>query len=168
MCEICQTTKAHAQNTCIYLPLPISKNILEDLSIDFILGLPLTPRRKDSLFIEVDQYSKIALFILCCKTMDVVNIANNFFTEIVQFHGVSRTITLDRDVKLVSLFWRVLWWKFNTSLDFSNAYHPHTDKQIEVVNKTLTTMVWSIAEDKPKSWDLALDLVEFAFNSMEN
>lgn len=39
---------------------------------------------------------------------------------------------------------------------------------MEVVDRTLTTMIWSIVGDKPKSWYSALAQVEFAFNNMEN
>ena len=53
-------------------------------------------------------------------------------------------------------------------MNYSSAYHPHTDGQTEVVNRTLGTMLRSLASDTPKQWDLMLPQVEFAFNSMVN
>lgn len=58
--------------------------------------------------------------------------------------------------------------KFDTSLNFSSAYHPQTDSQTEVVNQTLASMIKSIARDNPRAWDLLLAQAEFAFNSMVN
>ncbi|KAG9454329.1 hypothetical protein H6P81_007233 [Aristolochia fimbriata] len=157
-CIACKQAKSKSKPHGLYTPLPVPTEPWTDISMDFILGLPRTRRGRDSIFVVVDRFSKMAHFITCHKTNDATEI------EVVSLHGVPRTIVSDKDAKFLSHFWRVLWRKLGTKLLFSTICHPQTDGQTEVVNRTLGTMLRAIVGKNLKTWEDCLPFIEFANN----
>ena len=131
--------------------------------MDFILELPRTRKGRDSIFIVVDRFSKMAHFIPCHKTDDDKLITDLFFKEVVRLHGIPKSIISDHDVKFLSHFWGILCEKLGTKLLFSTTYHPQTDGQTEVVNRTLITLLREIIEKNIRTWEDCLPFVDFAY-----
>jgi len=66
--------------------------------------------------------------------------------------------------KFLSHFWKTLWSRLGTKLNFSTSCHPQTDGQTEVVNRSLSTMLRAILKGNHKSWNECLSHIEFAYN----
>ena len=165
---------------CVKCPRVIVRTVVCILHYPFLNGrgstypwilswaFPRTPRRFDSILVVVDRFSKMAIFVPCKRTTDASLVASYYFKDVARFHGLPHTITSDRDTRFMSYFWKSLWALLKTKLQSSSAYHPQTDGQTEVVNRTLGNLLRSLIGENVKTWDLVLPQAEFAYNSSIN
>jgi hypothetical protein len=137
----------------------------DDISMDFIVGLPLMARKIDSIWVIMDRLSKSAHFIPVHTRYDVQRYAKIYIAHVLCLHGVSKTIISDRGSQFVTRFWEQLHASLRTHVIHSSAYQPQTDSQIERVNQILEDMLRACVLDHPESWDQNLPWAEFSYNS---
>lgn len=138
---------------------PIPRQIWEDVSMDFIEGLPKSAEM-DSILV-VDRLGKYGHFIALKHPFIAANIVGFFLKEIVRLHGVLNSIVSDRDKKFISHFWEKLFRLQCTQLNRSTSYHPQFDGQMKVLNCTLETYLRCFSSSKPKERCSWLPWVEY-------
>jgi IS30 family transposase len=137
----------------------------DDISMDFIVGLPLTARNKDSIWVIVERLTKTAHFIVVHTTYSVQQYEEIYMEQIVLLHGIPKTITFDRGTQFLARFWEQLHECLGTKLIRSSSYHPQTDGQTERINQILEDMLRASILHFDKSWDKCLSLAEFSYNN---
>lgn len=92
------------------------------------------------------------------------HVADLYFKEIIRFHGIPRSIILDRYSKFLSHFWRCLWKIMGTKLLFITTHNPQTDGETEVTNRTLGSLLRGLVSKTQKDWGVKLAHAVFAYN----
>ena len=95
--------------------------------MDFVFGLPHSSQENTGIWTIVDWFRKQAHFISVKKTIKAHHMATLFISNFFKYHGLPKSIVLDRDPRLTSNFWKGLFENLGTKLNFSSAYHPQTE-----------------------------------------
>ncbi|KAH9770474.1 hypothetical protein KPL71_012393 [Citrus sinensis] len=164
-CDTCQRNKSESRSPAGLLqPLPVPSQVWEDISLDFIEGLP-NSNGKNAILVVVDRLTKYAHFIGVSHPFTAKKIAEVFVDRVARLHGVPCTIVSDRDVVFTSNFWKEFFKLQGTQLKMSSAYHPETDGQTEVVNRSLQQYLRCMVSQHPKQWSSHLPWAEFWYNT---
>jgi hypothetical protein len=164
-CDICQRHKAEATKPAGLLqPLPIPEHIWSAISMDFIDGLPKSYGRT-TIFVVVARFSKYDHFTPLKHPYTAPQVAQTFFEVIFLLHGIPTSIVCDRDPVFTGIFWRELLHLHGTKFNFSSAYHPQTDGQTEVVNRTIEMYLRCFISSSPRQWAKWLPWVEYCYNT---
>ena len=145
---------ASNRNLGLYTPLPVPSRPWESVSMDFIGELPMYRKWHDYLYVFVEQFSKICIFMPCKKQITAEMTAHLSFQNVWVHFGLPTSIISDWDSYFLGKFWSYLWELMDTKLKKSTTiFHPHIDGQIEVVNQTMVDLLWRYYARYPKFCD---------------
>jgi hypothetical protein len=95
-CDTCQKVKAdYMKPGGMLQPLSIPELQWDDISMDFLMGLPMTARKFDSIWVIIDQLYKFAHFIPVNTNYKVQKYVGIYIAHVLCLHGVLKTIISD-------------------------------------------------------------------------
>jgi hypothetical protein len=151
-CLVCQRNKIdHLHPAGLLQPLDVPSQIWADIALDFVEGLPRV-HGKSVILTVVDRFSKQAHFLALSHPYTAATVAKAFFEGVVRLHGFPSSIVSDRDPVFTGHVWKDLFKLAGVKLRMSTAFHPQTDGQSEVVNRTITMYLRCLTGDRPRSW----------------
>nr|XP_009769407.1 PREDICTED: uncharacterized protein LOC104220269 [Nicotiana sylvestris] len=133
------------------IEIPIWK--WEMIKMDFIIGLPRSFRKHDSIWVIVDRLTKSAHFLPVKTTDSAEDYAKLYIKEIFRLHGTPLSIISDRDAQFTANFWKYFQKGLGTRVNLSTAFHPHIDGQAERTIQTHEDMLRGCVNDfKVSRW----------------
>jgi hypothetical protein len=165
-CDTCSRVKIEHQKPAGLLnPLAIPVWKWEDISMDFVVGLPRTPKGNDSVWVIVDRLTRVAHFVPVKTRYATEKLAELYVEHILRLHGAPRSIVSDRGPQFVSKFWQSFHKLMGTTLNYSTTFHPQIDGQTERVNQVLEDMLRACALTYGTDWESSLPFAEFSYNN---
>jgi hypothetical protein len=104
-CDTCKKVKAdYMKLGGLLQSLSIPAWKWDDISMDFIVGLPLTARKFNSIWVIVDRLTKSVHFIPINTNYNALKYAKIYIARVLCLHGVPKTIVFDQGSQFVSRF----------------------------------------------------------------
>ena len=92
-CPTCQKVKAERKKPLgLVKPLEILEWKWDSISMDFVSGLPRTPRGTNKIWVIVDRLTKVAIFIPMKETWTMDQLARAYIENVVRRHNILHDI----------------------------------------------------------------------------
>jgi hypothetical protein len=104
-CGICQKVRAKHQRLARLLkPLEVPEWKSKNITMDFVVGLPRSPRGKGAIWVFIDRLTKVTCFIPMKTTSLAIDLVPLCVKKIVRLHGVPKSIVSNWDSMFVFNF----------------------------------------------------------------
>ena len=165
-CHTCQSTKISRQAPATAMhPLPVPQRRWHTIAMDFITGLPMTPRGNDCIYLVHDMGSKrVLVAAMTFANSTAERVAMVFLNTVWRHHGVPMRLISDRDPRFTSAFWEELCRLTGMLRGMTTAYHPQANGAAERANATLEQILRAYVSPLGTDWDLHLAQAEYAIN----
>ncbi|KAA3470034.1 DNA/RNA polymerases superfamily protein [Gossypium australe] len=156
-CLVCQQVKTgHQVPSGLLQPVIIPKWKWDRVTMDFVLGLPLSPKKKDAIWVAIDRLTKLVHFI---PTIHLTNWLNYTYLNLLDCTG-----------RQFLLFWIEIQglrrdFEGHCKKLWVQAFHLQTDGQSKRVIQILEDMLRHFVLEFEGNWERFIPLVEFAYNN---
>ena len=146
-------------------PLPVAEGKWRSITVDMIVGLPISRFGFNAIIVFVDRFTKMVHLVPCKDTLNAEQFCQLFVANVIRLHGAPTSLISDRGSIFAARFTQCFTASVNCLQQFSTAFHPQTDGQTERANRVVEDVLRSYCDIRQTDWDAFLPMAEFAMNN---
>lgn len=164
-CHTCRRSKPNTHGKLgVLRPLPIPEQPWQEVSMDFVTGLPES-EGYDAIMVIVDRLTKMRHLLPCNTTVNAEDVAQLYLRNVWKLHGLPTHVTSDRGTQFTARFWKELCKHLGIEARMSTAFHPETDGQTERLNAVMEQYLRGYVSYQQNDWVKWLPMAEFSANN---
>ena len=167
-CNTCKRSKSpRFKKQGIFWPLSVPDQRWQDISIDFVTGIPAV-KGANAIWKIVNRLSKKRHHIATDKEIDAKRLADLFVHHVWKLHSLPRSIISDCGTQFVNNFWKFLCKKQGISIRLSTTWQLKTDGQTEQLNRVIEQYLRAYINYLKDDWRDWLSLAKFIGNNIKS
>ena len=164
-CHKCQLRRTdHPQPPPLLSPLPIVSEPNVRVHADLFGPLKTSSKGKSYLLCMTDACTKY-VELVAIDNKEASTVAEALFTRWICRYGVPLDIVTDKGREFCAELTESLLKKLGTSHFKTAPYHPQTNSQAEVANKTIAKYLHSFVNDSTLDWEQYVYPLMFSYNT---
>ena len=164
-CHMCKQAKHRNQREFGKMqPIPVPNSPWQWIQSDFVGELPKL-KGHNAIYVISDRLTKMAHFILTTTNISTADLMRLHIQHVWKLHGVPLVHGTNRGSTFTAAFTKSLYKGLGIKPQFSTAYHPQTQGQVENNNKWMETYLRMFCSHHQDNWADLLPMAEFAYNN---
>uniref|UniRef100_A0A3P9IU91 Gypsy retrotransposon integrase-like protein 1 n=1 Tax=Oryzias latipes TaxID=8090 RepID=A0A3P9IU91_ORYLA len=164
-CSTCARSKtSNSPPSGLLQPLPTPNRPWSHISIDFVMGLPMSQGNSVILTV-IDRFSKFVHFIPLPQLPTATETAEVMVNHVFRHHGIPADIVSDRGPQFISQVWKAFCSALGATVSLTSGYHPQSNGQAERANQELEAALRCLAAQNNSDWSKYLVWIEYAHNT---
>lgn len=117
------------------------------------MRLPKNEYHFDAITNYVDRYTKRVHFLAIRSAATAVEVARDFYEQIILLHGLPDSIVLDKRPVISSKFWTEVMRLCYMKLRMTTSHHPQTDWLVKISNRMIENYLRCFFDHNQTVWD---------------
>ena len=164
-CDKCQkTSKEKRGSTTFITPLPQCNEPNQRVHMDLFGPLKTTSSGKKYILCITDAFSKYAELV-AIPDKEATTVASALFSRWLCRHGLPLEIVSDNGTEFCNQVIEKLLSHLNIQKTTTTPYHPQSNAQVEVCNKTIAKYLKTKVSTNTLDWEFYLAPMMFAYNT---
>lgn len=163
-CEICLRRKDTRIPTMPLRPAPVPSEAFQRINLDYVGGLPETPKGYNAVLTVVDAFSKFAIFIPAHKNETSKGTADLLIRYVFAVFGFPRTIVSDKGSNIIGGIIPNLWKWIGADPALTSTNHPQANGLAERYNRVVIDTIRALAQRWQKNWVEKLVIAQIEHN----